>query len=130
MVATHTINYREEIISSNGSSEITDGKGVPVVYDSIGKDTFEDSLDCLAAARGCSSVSATPPDPVPPFNMGILPAEGLAVHDPSVPDDLYGGAGKDLVATANELFEVVLSGAVKIEINQTYPAGRSGPGPQ
>ena len=114
----HTINYREENFVER-VREITDGKGVPVVYDSIGKDTFEGSLDCLRPLGmfvGFGNASG----PVAPFNMGVLAQKGsLFLTRPTLMN--YTAARADLVATANELFDLVLSGAVKIEINQSYP---------
>jgi NADPH2:quinone reductase len=114
----HTINYREENFVER-VREITDGAGVPVVYDSIGQDTFEGSLDCLRPLGmfvGFGNASG----PVPPFNMGVLAQKGsLFLTRPTLMT--YTAKRDDMVATANELFGVVLSGAVKIEINQTYP---------
>jgi len=114
----HTINYREESFVER-VREITDGKGVPVVYDSIGKDTFEGSLDCLRPLGmfvGFGNASG----PVAPFNMGILAQKGsLFLTRPTLMT--YTAERADLLATANELFDLVLSGSVKIEINQTYP---------
>jgi NADPH2:quinone reductase len=98
--------------------ELTDGKGVPVVYDSVGQSTFETSLDCLAplgtlVAFGQSSGN------IPPVNLGILSQKGsLYVTRPTLMT--YTAARADLLASAKELFEVVQSGAVKIEINQTF----------
>jgi NADPH2:quinone reductase len=114
----HPINYRTENFVDR-VREITDGAGVPVVYDSVGKDTFEGSLDCLAPFGmfvGFGNASG----PVPPFNMGILAQKGsLYVTRPTLMT--YTAKREDLLASANELFDVVLSEAVKIEINQTYP---------
>ena len=114
----HTINYREENFVER-VREITDGKGVPVVYDSIGKDTFEGSLDCLRPL-GMFVGFCNASGPVAPFNMGVLAQKGsLFLTRPTLMT--YTAARADLVATANELFDLVLSGAVKIEINQSYP---------
>jgi NADPH2:quinone reductase len=114
----HTIVYtREDFVKR--VDEITGGKKVPVVYDSVGKDTFLKSLDCLAplgflALFGQSSGS------VEPLNLGLLAQKGsLYVTRPTL--NTYGAKRENLVAMAKELFEVVLSGAVKIEVNQTYP---------
>jgi NADPH2:quinone reductase len=98
--------------------ELTDGKGVPVVYDSVGKATFEQSLDCLAplgmlVTFGQSSGS------IPPLNLGILSQKGsLYVTRPTLVT--YTAKRDDLLRAAKELFEVVQNGAVKIEINQTF----------
>ena len=99
--------------------EITKGKGVPVVYDGVGKDTFMDSLDCLAplglmAAFGNASGAVTQ------FNPGVLAGKGsLFLTRPTL--NTYSASREDLVKGANELFAVVKSGKVKISINQTYP---------
>ena len=118
MAANITINYRTENFVER-VKEITEGKGAPVVYDSIGKDTFEGSIDCLAPLGmfvGFGNASG----PIPPFNMGILAAKGsLFVTRPTLMT--YTAEPNDLLASANELFDVVLSGDVKIEINQRYP---------
>ena len=114
----HTINYRSENFVER-VKELTDGKGVPVVYDSVGKDTFEGSLDCLAP-RGMMVSFGNASGKVPPFDTGILAAKGsLFFTRPTLMT--YTAKREDLLASANELFDVVLSGAVKIEINQTYP---------
>ncbi len=99
--------------------ELTDGAGVPVVYDSVGKDTFDGSLDCLAP-MGMLVSFGNASGPVPPFEPGILSAKGsLFLTRPSLIH--YTAKREDLVASAEDLFEVVGSGAVKIEVNQTYP---------
>ena len=99
--------------------EITDGAGVPVVYDSVGRDTWEGSLDCLAPL-GLMVSFGNASGPVPPVNLGVLSAKGsLFVTRPTLMT--YIAKRADLVASANELFEVVRSGAVKIEVNQSYP---------
>ena len=99
--------------------EITGGEGVPVVYDSVGRDTWEGSLDCLAQF-GLMVSFGNASGPVPPVNLGVLSAKGsLFVTRPTLMN--YTVKRSDLVASANELFEVVRSGAVKVEVNQTYP---------
>ena len=114
----HTIVYTRENFVDR-VKEITDGKGVPVVYDSIGKDTFMDSLDCLAP-RGYMvnfGSASGPPDPV---DLGILAPKGsLFVTRPTLMS--YCAQRDDLELSAGRLFEMVGSGKVKIEINQTYP---------
>ncbi len=98
--------------------ELTDGKGVPVVYDSVGKSTFDQSLNCLAP-RGMLVTFGQSSGAIPPVNLGILSQKGsLYVTRPTLVT--YTAARDDLLATAKELFEVVQSGAVKIEINQTF----------
>jgi NADPH2:quinone reductase len=99
--------------------EITGGAMLPVVYDSVGRDTFITSLDCLRPLGLMVSYgNASGPVAVP--DLGILAAKGsLYVTRPSL--NTYTATREDLVATANDLFAVVGSGAVKIRVNQTYP---------
>ena len=98
--------------------EITGGAGVPVVYDSVGKDTFDGSLDCLSPF-GLLALFGQSSGPVPPFDLGQLAAMGsLYITRPTLLT--YAASREDLLATANALFEVVQSGAVRIEVNQTY----------
>jgi NADPH2:quinone reductase len=114
----HTINYaREDFVKR--VEELTGGKKVPVVYDSVGKDTFMKSLDCLAPLGYLVLFGASSGN-VDPLNLGLLAQKGsLYVTRPTL--NTYGAKRENLVAMAKELFEVVLSGAVKIEVNQTYP---------
>lgn len=99
--------------------EITEGKGVPVVYDGVGKDTFTDSLDCLQP-RGLMVSFGNASGAVPPFNLGILAQKGsLFLTRPTLLH--YTASREDLVRAASELFAVVKSGKVKISIGQTYP---------
>src|SRR5579872_6257649 len=114
----HPIVYtREDFVAR--VSEITNGKKLPVVYDSVGKDTFMKSLDCLAplgllASFGQSSGA------IGPVDLGILAPKGsLYVTRPTL--GTYTAKREDLLATAQDLFDVVAKGIVKIEINQTYP---------
>jgi NADPH2:quinone reductase len=98
---------------------ITKGKGVPVVYDGVGKDTFMDSLDCLAPL-GLMASFGNASGPVPPFNLGVLAQKGsLFLTRPTL--FTYTNKREDLERAARELFGVVKSKAVKISINQTYP---------
>jgi len=98
--------------------EITRGKGVPVVYDGVGKDTFMDSLDCLSPL-GLMVSFGNASGAVPPFNPGILSTKGsLFLTRPTLAT--YTAAHEDLVKSAKELFAMVKSGAVRIRINQTY----------
>lgn len=114
----HTINYRTENFVER-VRELTDGEGVPVVYDSVGKDTWDGSLDCLAplgmfVSFGNSSGAVTA------FNPGILAQKGsLFLTRPTLMT--YTAKREDLVATANELFDVISTGAVTINVHQTYP---------
>jgi len=99
--------------------EITKGKGVPVVYDGVGKDTFMDSLDCLAPL-GLMASFGNASGAVTQFNPGVLAQKGsLFLTRPTL--FTYTGKREDLVKAAQDLFAVVKSKAVKISINQTYP---------
>ncbi len=114
----HTILYRMESVPERVRA-LTGGAGVPVVYDSVGKDTFEGSLDSLAPL-GMLVSFGNASGPVPPFNPGVLSAKGsLYLTRPTLMT--YTAKREDLVAAAEDLFSVVTSGAVKIEVNQTYP---------
>jgi NADPH:quinone reductase len=114
----HAINIREEDVVAK-VKELTKGKGVDVVYDSIGKDTFPASLDCLKPLGMWVSFGQAS-GPVPPFNVTLLSQKGsLFATRPSLAN--YIDTRKELVATANELFGVIAKGAVKIAVNQTYP---------
>lgn len=99
--------------------EITKGAGVPVVYDGVGKDTFMDSLDCLASL-GIMVSYGNASGAVPPFQPVILSRKGsLFLTRPTLAN--YIAEREDLVRTARELFAVVKKAAVKIAVNQTYP---------
>jgi NADPH2:quinone reductase len=114
----HPIRYDQEDLVAR-VRELTDGKGVPVVYDSVGRSTFEKSLDCLAPLGMLVSFGQSS-GKIPPVDLGILSQKGsLYVTRPTLMT--YTAARADLVAAARELFEVVRSGAVRIEINQRYP---------
>jgi NADPH:quinone reductase len=98
---------------------LTGGEGVPVVYDSIGKATFEDSLRCLRR-RGILAAfgeASGDPDPVPPRRLGQLGS--LYVTHPSLGD--YTATREALLETANDLFNMVMSGKIRIDIGMTYP---------
>jgi NADPH2:quinone reductase len=97
---------------------LTGGAMVPVVYDSVGRDTFGASLDCLASL-GLMVSYGNASGPVPPVDIGILAAKGsLFLTRPTL--NTYTAKRADLVATANDLFDVVRQGAVKIRVNQTF----------
>ena len=98
---------------------ITGGAMVPVIYDSVGKDTWTTSLDSLAPL-GLMVSYGNASGPVPPVEIGTLGAKGsLFLTRPSLAT--YTAKAVDLQASAADLFEVVLSGAVKIRVNQTFP---------
>jgi NADPH2:quinone reductase len=99
--------------------EITEGKKVAVVYDSVGKDTFAKSLDCLRPL-GMMALFGQSSGPVPPFDLGQLAAKGsLFITRPSL--FAYTAKREDLLSSAHELFDVVTGGVVRISVNQTYP---------
>jgi NADPH2:quinone reductase len=113
----HTIVYTRENFVER-VKEITGGKGVPVVYDSVGKLTFMGSLDCLQP-MGMLVSFGNASGAVDPFAPGILQQKGsLYLTRPTLVH--YTAKREDLVACANDLFEVVKSGKVKIEIAQRY----------
>ena len=112
------INYRSENIVER-VRKITNGEGVPVVYDSVGKDTFESSLKCLRP-YGLLASFGNASGPVPPVDLGILSQLGsLYVTRPSLVTHTAKPA--DLAAMAAELFDAVTSGKVRIDIHQRYP---------
>jgi len=114
----HTILYREEDFASR-VKEITGGRGVDVVYDSVGQATFMKSLDCLRPMGMMVSFGQSS-GTVPPFDLGLLSAKGsLFLTRPTLM--AYTAKREDLLAHAADLFEVVTRGAVKIEVRQTYP---------
>ena len=99
--------------------ELTGGKGVPVVYDSVGKTTFMGSLDCLQPL-GLMVSFGNASGAVEPFPLTLLSQKGsLYITRPTLVS--YTAKREDLVATAADLFEVVKSGKVKIEIAKRYP---------
>ena len=115
--ATHCINYRKDDFVAK-VKELTGGKGVPVVYDSVGKDTFDRSLDCLSTF-GMMVTFGNSSGSVPPVDLAKATKGHLYLTRPSLQP--YTAAREDLLASAKDLFDVVQSGKVKIEINQRYP---------
>jgi NADPH2:quinone reductase len=116
--AAHVINYAKEDFKEK-VKEITGGKGVKVVYDSVGKDTWDKSLDCLAPL-GLMASFGNASGPVPPFAPGILGAKGsLYVTRQTLFSHIT--SRENTQAMADDLFEVVASGKVKIRIDQRYP---------
>ncbi|MBI1964993.1 MAG: quinone oxidoreductase [Betaproteobacteria bacterium] len=111
------VTAREKV--SQRVKEVTRGKGVPVVYDGVGKDTFMDSLDCLQPL-GLMVSFGNASGAVPPFNAGILSQKGsLYLTRPTLAT--YAASREDLVKASRELFAAVKGGKVKIHVNQTYP---------
>jgi NADPH:quinone reductase len=115
--AAHTVIYTKEDFVPK-VLEITGGKKVPIVYDSVGKDTFVKSLDCLQV-RGLMVTFGNTSGPVGPVDLGILNTKGsLYVTRPSL--NGYVSKRDELVAAANELFDMVLQGKVKVTPRQSY----------
>jgi len=112
----YPILYREEKVSER-VKEITNGQGVEVVYDSVGKDTFDDSLDCLKRLGMMVSFGQSS-GAVPPVPLKALAPGAYFLTRPSVFQ--YTATREELLATANELFDVLKSGVVKIDIDATY----------
>ena len=114
----HVILYRDEDFAAR-VKEITGGKLCDVVYDGVGKDTFPGSLDCLRP-RGMFATFGNASGPVPPFDPLLLQRKGsLFMTRPTLVH--YTATRADLLDSANDLFEVVKSGKVKIPVNQKYP---------
>ena len=113
----HPVVYTEESFVDR-VKELTDGKGVPVVFDSVGKDTFDDSLECLQprglmVSFGNASGAV---DPVPPVKLAMKGS--LFLTRPTLAT--YTATRDELESTTAELFDVVAKGAVRIEVNQSY----------
>jgi NADPH2:quinone reductase len=116
--AAFAINYSKEDFAAR-VKEITGGKGVKVVYDSVGKDTWDKSLDCLRPF-GLMASFGNASGPVPPFAPGSLAGKGsLYVTRQTLFTHI--ATRESTQAMANDLFDVVVSGKVKINIDQTYP---------
>lgn len=113
----HVINYNKENFTE-AVKKITKGAGVPVVYDSVGKSTWEGSLDCLQPL-GMMVSFGNASGAVPPFPVGQLAAKGsLFLTRPTL--FTYTAKEADLKAIARDLFKVVADGTVKVRVNQTY----------
>ena len=113
----YPIVYTDEDVAGR-VREITDGAGVPVVYDSVGKDTFDASLACLQP-RGLMVSFGNASGAVEPFSPALLAAKGsLFLTRPTLAT--YTATREELESTSGEVFDVVGSGAVKVEVNQTY----------
>ncbi|MBS1161333.1 MAG: Zinc-containing alcohol dehydrogenase superfamily [Proteobacteria bacterium] len=113
----HVINYATENFSQR-VRDLTAGEGVAVVYDGVGKDTFMGSLDCLRP-MGMMVTYGNASGPVPPLDLLTLTQKGsLFVTRPTLMQ--YTARREDLLAFGNELFEIVASGQVRIEVNQRY----------
>ena len=119
--AAHVVVGHEKLVDE--VKRITAGAMVPVVYDSVGRDTFLTSLDCLAPL-GLMVSYGNASGPVPPVELGLLAAKGsLFVTRPTLAT--YIAKRPDLEASAKDLFEVVGAGKVKIQVNQTFPLSKA-----
>jgi NADPH2:quinone reductase len=120
--AAHTINYRREDVVAR-VREITGGKGVNVVYDAVGKDTWDRSLDCLAPL-GVLVSFGNASGVVPPVNIVTLSLKGsLYVQRPTLGTHL---ATREVAQQmADELFQMVTSGKVKVPVERRYPLGEA-----
>src|SRR6266576_5013960 len=117
-VARHVILYRDEDFAAK-VKEITGGKLCEVVYDGVGKATFPASLDCIKPL-GIFVSFGSASGPIDAFNINLLQTKGsLFATRPTL--NTYAAKREDLLAIANDLFDVVMSGAVKIPVNQKYP---------
>lgn len=115
---THVINYKTEDFVKR-TRELTNGHGVDVVYDAVGKDTYPGSLDCLKPF-GLFVSFGNASGPIGNFDILMLSAKGsLYATRPTLVT--YTAKREDLLANATELFDVVSKGIVKINVNQTYP---------
>jgi NADPH:quinone reductase len=113
---THVINTKTEDFVAR-VNEITGGKGCDVVYDSVGKDTYQGSLACLKP-KGLWVSFGNASGPVPPLDLALLKGSLFATR-PSL--FAYTASRQELLANASELFGMVASGKVKIAVNHTYP---------
>lgn len=115
--ADYCINYRTENFVER-VREITKGAGVPVVYDSVGKDTFTGSLDCLSRF-GLLVSFGNASGPVPSFDLSLLAQKGsLFITRPNLTHHI--ASNTDLHDTATELFNIILSGKLRIEVEHRY----------
>lgn len=115
--ASHCINYRTEDFAAR-VRDLTDGKGVDVVMDSVGADTFEGSLDCLKPL-GMMISFGNASGPVPPFNLGLLAQKGsLKITRPTL--FTHTSDGPTCQAMARHLFDKVEAGDVGIRIDQRF----------
>jgi len=119
---THVINYRKEDFVAR-VKEITGGKGVDVVYDSVGKDTFPGSLDCLKP-MGLWAVFGQSSGMPPEFPINLLQQKG-SLFATRMTVLTYLAKRPDLEAAAHDLFDVIRAGKVKVEIGQEFPLSKA-----
>jgi NADPH2:quinone reductase len=121
MGCTHVINTKTEDFVAR-VQEITSGKGCDVVYDSVGKDTYQGSLACLKP-KGYWVSFGNSSGPVPPFDLSLLKGSLFATR-PSL--FAYTASRQDLLANAADLFDMVACGKVSIAVNHRYPLAAAG----
>ena len=116
--AAATIDYRSQDFAAE-IKKLTNGRGVDVVYDSVGKDTFDKSLDCLRP-RGMLALFGFSSGPVAPFDPAVLGAKGsLFLTRPGL--NQYIATREELVARANDLFAWLVAGKLKITVDREWP---------
>jgi NADPH2:quinone reductase len=116
--ADATINYMKQDFAAE-VRKLTDGGGVNVVYDSVGKETYEKSLDCLAPL-GCLVIFGQASGPVPPFDTAVLNAKGsLSLARPSLTHNVASHA--DVVRRAGDLFSWIEAGTLNVRIDKAFP---------
>jgi len=115
---THPVVYTKEDLLAR-VKDITGGAGVDAVYDSVGKDTFENSLKCLRR-RGMMVSFGTASGPIPPFDLFQLNLMGsLYLTSAGLAD--YTATREEMLGRADELFALVVEGSLRIEVNQSWP---------
>lgn len=117
----HAIVYTRESFVERVKA-ITDGAGVNVVYDSVGKDTFAGSIECLASLGMLVSFGQSS-GPIPPFDLGLLAKRSLFLTRPSLLD--YTAKREDLMASSAEMFEMVKRGVLRAHVGRLYPLLRA-----
>jgi len=117
-----TIVYTRENVIDRVKA-LTGGKGVPIVYDGVGKDVFPGVLDCLSP-RGLWCLFGASSGPVPPFDLQLLAQKGsLWVTRPTLFN--YANPRENMISMANEMFELMRAGKVKAEVHQTFPLSKA-----
>ena len=115
--ADHVILYTQSDFEEE-VKKLTNGNGVDVVYDSVGKTTFEKSLRCLKP-RGCLTLFGQSSGPVPALDLGLLSKGSLFITRPSLGN--YAANRAELLQRANDLFQWINTGKIKLRIHKTFP---------
>ena len=117
-----TIIYTRENVVERVKA-LTGGKGVPIVYDGVGKDVFPGVLDCLSP-RGLWCLFGASSGPVPPLDLQLLAQKGsLWVTRPTLFN--YANPRENMISMANEMFELMRAGKIKAEVHQTFPLSKA-----